>query len=192
MQHFYHTLDGWFGYDDAGLFKLAVKSAPQTAHFVEIGSWKGRSAACMAVEIINSGKNIQLDCIDTWQGSEEHQAGAKAEDQDVINGTLYEAFERNLQPIAGRYRAIRQASIDAVNLYPDASLDFIFIDAAHDYYSVYEDVSAWFPKVKSGGIVSGDDYGIFSTVDQALKALLPKLGHTQLAVIGKTWHIVKK
>ena len=36
------------------------------AHFVEVGTWQGNSAAYMAVEILNSGKNIQFDVYDIW------------------------------------------------------------------------------------------------------------------------------
>ena len=53
------------------------------AHFVEIGSYKGRSSSYMAVEIVNSGKSITFDCVDTWKGSEEHQQGQSFEDLDA-------------------------------------------------------------------------------------------------------------
>ena len=39
---------------------------------MEVGSFLGKSAVFMAVEIINSGKRIKFDCIDHWKGSEEH------------------------------------------------------------------------------------------------------------------------
>ena len=49
-----------------------VNHFTDNSHFVEIGSWKGRSASYMAVEIFNSRKNIKFDCVDTWCGSVEH------------------------------------------------------------------------------------------------------------------------
>jgi predicted O-methyltransferase YrrM len=42
---------------------------------------------------------------------------------------------------------------------PDSSLDFVYIDAGHDYNNVKCDLAAWAPKVRPGGIIVGDDYG---------------------------------
>jgi predicted O-methyltransferase YrrM len=43
--------------------------------------------------------------------------------------------------------------------FPDNSLDFVFIDASHDYDSVKRDIKAWLPKVrKPNGIIAGHDY----------------------------------
>lgn len=190
MDHFYQDVPGWFFKEDELLFKMAIDSVKDSGHFVEIGSWKGRSAAFMAVEIINSGKSIQFDCVDTWQGSEEHQAGASAEDPDVLNGTLFQAFERNMQPVTGHYRAIKTDSLAAAQTYTDNSLDFVFIDAAHDYNSVCLDICAWFPKVKPGGIISGDDCQVES-VRQAVNNTLPKFGYSEVYTINKTWYFIK-
>lgn len=37
-------------------------------------------------------------------------------------------------------------------------MDLVFIDADHRYDHVVEDILAWYPKVKSGGIICGHDY----------------------------------
>ena len=38
------------------------------------------------------------------------------------------------------------------------SLDWVYIDAAHDYDNVIADLEAYYPKVKSGGLILGHDY----------------------------------
>jgi hypothetical protein len=38
------------------------------------------------------------------------------------------------------------------------TIDFVYLDARHDYRSVVEDVCAWFPLVTPGGILAGHDY----------------------------------
>lgn len=53
---------------------------------------------------------------------------------------------------------IKGKSIDVASSIADESLDFVFIDADHTYESVKEDIEAWTPKVRKGGIVSGHDY----------------------------------
>lgn len=49
-------------------------------------------------------------------------------------------------------------SISASKRFKNNSLDFVFIDAAHDYESVKADILAWLPKVKNNGILAGHDY----------------------------------
>lgn len=154
MEHFYYKIHGWFDFQN--LYSQAVNSAPnEGSHFVEVGSWKGTSSSYMAVEIANSGKKIKFDCVDTWLGSPEHQKG----DQPEVNqGILFEVFQKNMEPVKDYYNPIRMDSIEAAKLYEDNSLDFVFIDAAHDTESVINDIKAWFPKVKSGGYICGHDY----------------------------------
>jgi hypothetical protein len=41
---------------------------------------------------------------------------------------------------------------------PDASLDYVYVDARHDYCGVKEDLEAWWPKLRRGGILAGHDY----------------------------------
>ena len=53
---------------------------------------------------------------------------------------------------------VRNFSYEASLSFPDEHFDFIYIDAAHDYDSVVEDLNAWWPKLKPGGLFSGHDY----------------------------------
>jgi hypothetical protein len=46
-------------------------------------------------------------------------------------------------------------------------LDFVFIDAAHDYNSVAEDIRMWHSKVNPGGFLIGHDQD-WPTVDAAV------------------------
>ena len=67
MEHFYESIYGFCDY--LGLYKKMVKKFSPGSHFVAIGSFLGKSSVYMAVEIINSGKDIKFDCIDHWKGS---------------------------------------------------------------------------------------------------------------------------
>jgi len=152
MKHFYQELgESWFTYP--GLYSMVVEKFPTNSHFVEVGVWKGMSAAYMAVEIINSGKNIKFDCVDNWEYIEEQ----KEIPENMFEG-LYETFLKNIEPVKHIITPVRELSWDGAKHYEDNSLDFIFIDAAHDYESVKKDISAWFPKLKKEGIIAGHDY----------------------------------
>jgi hypothetical protein len=163
MEHFYHLTEGedWFTYPT--LYAQIVKIAPNKAHFVEVGVWKGRSAAFLAVEIINSGKKITLDLVDTWQGSEEHLP---------LQYDLFEVFKKNIEPVLPYVNIKRIDSLSAASTYEDKSLDFVFIDAAHDYESVKADIQAWLPKVKLGGYLAGHDYPAWEGVTRAVNELI--------------------
>jgi predicted O-methyltransferase YrrM len=155
MEHFDEGIQGW----NTGippLYKQIVELSKDGAHFVEVGAWKGKSAAYMAVEIVNSGKNIKFDCVDTWEGDLNEQSHLA--DEHFQTHTLFEHFTQNMKPVEHVYTAVRLPSLEAAKLYADQSLDFVFIDAAHDYVNVLADIAAWLPKVKKGGILAGHDF----------------------------------
>jgi len=161
MEHFYQNIgEDWFTYPN--LYKKVVESAGNEFHFVEVGSWKGRSSVFMAVEIINSGKNIKFDCVDTWEGSVEH-----LEYDEIKEKKLYDIFLNNIESVKHVINPVKMSSLEAVNLYGDKTLDFIFIDASHEYEDVKRDIIAWLPKLKIGGVLAGHDYGVFDGVTRA-------------------------
>lgn len=73
-----------------------------------------------------------------------------------------------------QYTFILGWSVEVAKFIPDGYLDFVFIDANHQYKFVAEDIRAWYPKVRTGGIVSGHDYyysqtgkvGVIQAVDE--------------------------
>jgi hypothetical protein len=69
-------------------------------------------------------------------------------------------------------------SIAAARLFSEASLDWVHLDARHDYASVKADLEAWLPKIKPGGWLSGDDYDEqkWPDVVKAVGELLPHAG----------------
>jgi predicted O-methyltransferase YrrM len=163
----YTQIEGWFGPFDVQFYAHQVRRVRGPARFVEIGSWKGRSSFFMASEIQRSGKPIELYCVDTWGGSDEH-----IDSEAVRSGTLYDEFLSNIATVREHLRPLRATSLEAAELFEDASLDFVFIDAAHDFENVRADIQAWRPKVKPGGVLAGHDYlacwpGVILAVEQA-------------------------
>lgn len=174
MEHFYQTIgQDWFNYSD--FYKSMVEEFPENSHFVEIGCWKGRSASFMGVEIKNSNKKIKFDCIDHWKGSWEHLKGGPVYDPITDDeDALYNEFLKNIEPIKEFVNPIRMSSIEASLLYEDESLDFVFIDAGHEYEDIKEDILKWLPKVKKGGIIGGHDFSQDSPgIIKAVNELLP-------------------
>ena len=171
MNHYFQNIPGWFTYPK--FYSTLVQHAQDGFHFVEIGSWKGTSAAFMGVEIINSGKKVKFDCIDTWEGSEEH-LNPKSSCYEPLLETKdgpFNVFLENIKPVRSVINIIRKTSAEASCMYQDNSLELVFIDAAHDYNNVCLDINAWLPKLKYNGILAGHDIS-FADVEKAVNLIL--------------------
>ena len=198
MEHFYFSIQGWFLQENLCSQMIMSCNNEDEYNFVEIGSWKGRSSSYMAVEIINSRKKIKLNCVDTWLGSEEHRDihNGSYEPLCFIENGLYDEFIKNIQSVKSVINPIRMESVEASKLFEDNSLDFVFIDGAHDYYSVKEDIEHWYPKVKSGGYIAGDDY-VWPPIKKAVTELfstekiIPINTRFPDRLVEQTWLICK-
>jgi len=84
----------------------------------------------------------------------------------------YNETKERLAPYGARSDIWRLTSVEGAKQVPDGSLDFVYIDARHDYESVLEDLNAWFSKVKPGGIFAGHDYvdGMLAQGDFGVKS----------------------
>ena len=82
----------------------------------------------------------------------------------------YDEFLKNMEPVKNIITPIKAFSKDVVDKYEDETIDFIFIDADHEYDGVIQDIKIWYPKVKKGGVIAGHDYTeYFSGVIKAVK-----------------------
>lgn len=177
--HYYTNIEGWFNF--SGPYRVAAEAAAPGAVFVELGCWKGRSAAFMGVEILKSGKPITLHCVDNWLGFKSETDGhywlntAEAE-------ALYREFERNLQPCvdAGLRLDIHIGdTAEAASQFKDGSVDFLWIDAGHEYDEVKRDIQAWLPKLRPGATIGGDDYPMDGVQKAVLELLDPVALHVE-------------
>jgi hypothetical protein len=91
--------------------------------------------------------------IDPWQkykGYRDHVS------QDKLDGFFDETMKR--MSIYENASFIRKFSMDAVNDFADGQLDFVYIDANHEFLHIAQDLVMWSKKVRPGGIVSGHDF----------------------------------
>jgi hypothetical protein len=120
---------------------------------VEVGSNVGEFA-----EIILSNWGGTLYMVDPWRSlGDEYARTAPAGFDEALLNNAFRAFTA-VEKFGERAVPIRTFSKTAIDLFPDESLDFVYIDANHEYQHVLEDIELWFPKVKKGGVVSGHDY----------------------------------
>lgn len=123
----------------------------------EIGVQRGAFSEVMC----RCNPQLQLLCVDPWAPFTHHSQSWQ--DQQLARA------ERRLAPFNVTF--IRKYSVEAAKEIPDGSLDFVYIDAMHDFDNVMMDLIAWVPKVRRDGIVSGHDYemaytcGVMHAVD---------------------------
>ena len=165
-------IEGYFSYTN--LYDIALKYCPDNSIFVEIGSWMGRSTCYMGEGIKNSQKNIKFYAIDTWEGSDEEEHISFIEELKSKGKTLFDEFQENIKScgVDDVIIPIQSTSILAAEQFEDNSIDFLHIDASHDYENVIADINAWYPKVKPGGMITGDDYlwpGVNKAVNEYFK-----------------------
>lgn len=115
----------------------------------EIGVWKGE----FSQRICELVPNVELLCVDPWQQYKFYNDNKNS--QARLDAAYDETCER-LQ----RYHCtiVRKTSLEAAADVPDGSLDFVYIDGNHSAPYVSQDIDAWAPKVRSGGMVCGHDY----------------------------------
>jgi predicted O-methyltransferase YrrM len=134
---------------------------PKNGVVAEVGTWRGDFAAV----ILNSSRPARLYLIDPWEhrSEEKYQQasyGGRREGQqemDAIHDGVLERFSSEIE--SGRVVIRRARSLEAAGSLSPQSLDWVYIDADHSYEGVRDDLESYFPLVKPGGFLAGDDYG---------------------------------
>jgi cephalosporin hydroxylase len=143
----------------------AVISQLRPTRVIEVGSWKGASAVHMANLMKEHGVTGEIMCVDTWLGTvttwlERH--GANFTPMKHGRPTVYEQFLANVIH-AGHTATIIPLPVDSTTGAEFAAAkqfqaDAIYLDAGHDYTHVMSDLRAWWPILRPGGVMFGDDY----------------------------------
>lgn len=128
-----------------------VKSLPEDAVIVEIGSYKGRSTVAMAYACLGTSRKIY--CIDTWDGN----------DSDFFEKNFFDIWQQNIESnnLSEYVVALRGYSNEILIRWKELTgkdaIDFIFIDGSHQYADVLNDFYCSFPLVKDGGWIGFHD-----------------------------------
>ena len=123
----------------------------KTGKGVEVGTFKGE----FSKEILQIWQG-KLYMIDVWRELGEEYIDSS--NHKNFDGGVYADCMNSIKGFEDRAIMIRATSEIASEMFMDNSLDFVYIDANHTYDYVKQDISLWYPKVKSGGWVMGHDY----------------------------------
>ena len=116
----------------------------------EVGVYRGSFSRT----ILDAIKPESLYLIDAW--SSDLCDASSVLNQDLMNkmhDSVVKRFENNSE-----IKIIRKTSLEALEDFEDKSLDWVYIDASHDYENVKLDILNWHKKVKTEGYIFGDDY----------------------------------
>lgn len=91
---------------------------------------------------------MKVYAIDPWEDNDELADAEYA----------YDSCKKRLRPYKHRVKLIKGWSPQEAARFKDGRVDFVYIDALHDYESVKKDIEGWWPKVRKGGIISGHDF----------------------------------
>ena len=160
----------WFNY---GWFYKHLVGLGYTK-FAEIGVWKGHSISFLA-GLLKDKSDVEIYAVDLFDETYKYtptdsSANANIRKQVEI---IYQIYQENLKRTNTREMItdVKGTSWEMASKFQDEQLDVAFIDADHSYESVKKDVTAWFPKVRKGGILSGHDYVRGNTVAQAVNEM---------------------
>jgi predicted O-methyltransferase YrrM len=134
-----------------------------SVQFLELGSWKGRSAIWLAENIL-TGEDSQIHCVDTWDvnawddgnPSKERFLGLQAK---YRTSELHDIFLRNTASFGDKIVPHRMSTTVALEMFAqDGKLfDFIYIDADHGTEAVMSDFEGALKCIKENGIIFFDD-----------------------------------
>ena len=196
-----NDIPGWYDWDEWN--KATVAALPADAVYVEVGCFLGKSTSALAEHIAASGKNIELNAVDTF--------ALKTGDDPALLLALGSADAKALKPKNGvfKFRKVFEAHLQAVGVhrlvhieekpsleaaadFDDAAVDVVFIDADHSYDAVMADIKAWWPKIKAGGVMAGHDIYTYDTVYRGVMDAAKAQGLTVKIIAEQNIWVIQK
>lgn len=150
--------DGYFHGGDIYAYRWLARQIPRDGAMVELGSYKGRSICSIAPDL--NARDVTVTLVDRFLGlpedpyTTETESDVQYDDAETLELTL----RANLAKHGLNATIVKADSADAASDFADESLDFVFIDADHQYDAVIRDLEAWWPKIKPNGRIGGHDY----------------------------------
>lgn len=136
----------------------------------ELGVQEGRTY----LHLLESCSDLILTGVDLWSPNIARKTRAKNLDEfnDSINYEYFQNLKKKTKKYGERAILHRMFTLEAAKIIDNNSLDFIFVDADHNYEGVYNDIKSWLPKIKDDGWILGHDIN-WPSVKKAVDELIP-------------------
>ena len=179
------------GFKGNGVYDAAIdKFAQQECVFVEIGSLMGQSTCYMANSLKHRNiSHVKFDVIDYWASMHVTRSDVSFDWLPPHQMKAAQKFGKGEMSMAWHYymlkthswamiRSVFHGSSTDPNIaknYDDLSIDFVYLDTAHEASITKQELDLWWPKVKRQGLLCGDDYhppdGSSTTLNNYAKAV---------------------
>ena len=147
----------------------AMVAASGAKRVVEVGVWDGFLSRLLA-----SLPGVKLTIVDPWAA---YQYYPEALMNAVAKSVM--SWAKTMPNVEIK----RMKSLEAVRLFDDESIDFFHTDGDHSYEQVRDEVAAWLPKIRPGGLITGDNYES-EKLASAVNQILPEV---QTLAKGRVW-----
>jgi hypothetical protein len=138
--------------------RLVIEMLPKQAVGAEVGVFRGT----FSEELLRIADVSVLHLVDPWlnRSEPEYKGAMYAAGTRHDMARIYEEVVDKFRNLSNRVRIHRMTSLDFASQIPDDSLDFVYVDGDHRYDAVRADLEAFWPKVKTRGLVCLDDYAL--------------------------------
>jgi predicted O-methyltransferase YrrM len=159
----YSFTNNWFESGAKAVWNSLIPQISPT-RILEIGSFEGASA-CYLIEKCSIHSDMELHCIDTFEGGVEQRAGGAAE---AKMSDVESRFHFNTQLALGK--ALNRVTLVVHKGASDVELsklfvegragyfDFVYIDGSHQASDVLLDALLSFRLLRVNGVIAFDDY----------------------------------
>jgi len=161
---------------------------------LEIGSFEGRSTVFMIENATKYNDNIEIHCVDTWQGSPEHGDTDFTQVEARFDSNVKEAQQevtQNVTVIKHKGTSLEQLSKLVVEGHL-STFDWILVDGSHLAADVLYDAIFAFKLARVGGVVIFDDYNVMEAPDLDNNLDFPKIAIQSFGKIyGKKMRLIR-
>lgn len=166
---------------------------------VEVGAWKGGSVITMASHLRDREMDGAVVAVDTWLGAWDHWLQPIWFEHlrfEAGYPTLFQTFAANIieSELTGHVVPLPLDSVNAAVVFKARNIrpDVVHIDAGHDYDAVMNDLRLWWPLLRSGGVLVGDDYHVSGDVWPSVREAFQSFFQTRdIEADGGKCYIVK-
>lgn len=139
---------------------------PKGSVCAEIGVHEGEFSR----RIFDTVEPKRLHLIDPWKKGEGLFGQQAAREQATLDRRYAKVEQMFAEELAAsRVQIHRNLSSEIHDDFEDSYFDWIYIDGNHAYEYVKQDLELYYPKVKAGGYMAGDDYGIVGFWDNGVQ-----------------------
>ncbi len=153
----YKFTNDWFNQTGKRNFEWLLPQL-KPKKILEIGSFEGAST-CFMIDLLGKNGPLEIHCIDTWLGGQEHQAeNMNAVEHRFLSNTAIAIRDVTHNVSMVVHKGYSDKALATLLNSDLDDFDFIYVDGSHEAPDVIFDAILSFRLLKVGGILGFDDY----------------------------------